>query len=183
MYRIVIHIYYWLLDQKKKLYLRSLIRRGLRLGSNVSIMDGFFLDPSHCFLISIGDNSTLAPNVRLIAHDSSMKLVLNYTRIGKIDVGANCFLGDSTVVLPGVQIGANSIIGAASVVTKDIPPGSLAAGNPCRILGSTDGFVRKHHKGINIRTCPLFDLDQTKLTPDQRAQILEFLDNELGYIK
>jgi maltose O-acetyltransferase len=58
---------------KKRRYLNVLISRGLRLGNHVDIIDTFFFDPSHCFLISIGDNCTICPNVRLIAHDATRK--------------------------------------------------------------------------------------------------------------
>lgn len=181
--RFIKFFYYKLLNKKKELYLKALVKRGLQLGRNVRIMDGFFFDPSHCFLISIGDNCTLAPNVRLIAHDASMKSKLDYTRIGKIDIGVNCFLGDSVVVLPGVRIGDNSIVGSASVVTKDIPAASLAVGNPCRVIGNIHDFLRKHQQGILNRTTPFFEIDQNRLTHDQRVQILEFLSNGSGYIK
>lgn len=49
-------------------------------------------------------------------------------------IGDNVFLGTGTIVLKGVRIGDNSIIGAGSVVTADIPPNSIAAGNPARVL-------------------------------------------------
>jgi acetyltransferase-like isoleucine patch superfamily enzyme len=45
-----------------------------------------------------------------------------------------CWLGANTIVLPGVTIGINSVIGAGSVVTKSIPDGVVAAGNPCRVI-------------------------------------------------
>ena len=51
------------------------MQKGLKIGKNVEIIDTFFFDPSHCFLISIGDNCTICPNVRLIAHDASTKSI------------------------------------------------------------------------------------------------------------
>lgn len=50
-----------------------------------------------------------------------------------ISIGHSVWLGGHVVVLPGVTIGAESIIGAGSVVTRDVPPGVVAAGNPCRV--------------------------------------------------
>ena len=114
-------------SQKRKSYLNRLQSKGLQLGKNVEIIDNFVFDPSHCFLISIGDNCTICPNVRLIAHDASTKKILGYTKIGRIDIKENCFIGDSAIVLLGVTIGPNSIVGAGSVVTNDIPPYTIAA--------------------------------------------------------
>lgn len=51
-----------------------------------------------------------------------------------ITVGNNVWIGGNVSVLPGVTIGDNSIIGAESVVTKDIPSGVIAAGNPCKVI-------------------------------------------------
>lgn len=51
-----------------------------------------------------------------------------------VTVGDDVWLGGKVVVLPGVKIGSDSVIGADSVVTKDVPPGVVAAGNPCRVL-------------------------------------------------
>jgi maltose O-acetyltransferase len=51
-----------------------------------------------------------------------------------IDIGSDCWVGGGAIILPGVKIGDKTVIGAGSVVTKDIPGGVLAAGNPCRVL-------------------------------------------------
>ena len=50
-------------------------------------------------------------------------------------------------VAPGVRIGRNSVIGAGSVVTRDIPPGVVAAGNPCRVLRSIEERDREFYAG------------------------------------
>src|SRR5713101_165031 len=83
--------------RKRELYLEGLIRQGLKLGSNVQFAADIFLDPSHCFLISIGSNVTFAPNVRIIAHDASTKQFLDFTRIGCVRILDDCFIGDSVI--------------------------------------------------------------------------------------
>jgi len=57
---------------------------------------------------------------------------LEYTH--PVTIGDNVWICAGVIVLPGVTIGANSVIGAGSVVTKDIPPDSLAVGNPCKVI-------------------------------------------------
>lgn len=183
MYPLIKRLYYYVLNKKRDRFMKGLITRGLRLGHNVSIMQGCFLDPPHCFLISIGDNTTLAPGVRLIAHDASTKKKLGYTKIGLIEIGNDCFIGDSTIILPGVKIGAKSIVGAGSVVTKNIPAGSVAAGNPCRNICSSEGFFQRSQKKIDDRKAPHSEVQQSFLTPEQKQEVIEFLKKSDGYIR
>lgn len=51
-----------------------------------------------------------------------------------VHIGKNCWLGAGVIVVPGVSIGDDTVIGAGSVVTKDIPSGVVAVGNPCRVI-------------------------------------------------
>lgn len=176
-------IYYLFLEKKKKIYLNSLENKGLKIGKNVNIMDACFFDPSHCFLISIGDDTTLAPNVRLIAHDASTKHDLGYSRVGKIRIGNECFIGDSVIVLPGVTIGDKAIIAAGAIVTKDIPPGSIAAGNPCKVILNQELFVKKHGQQLDCRMVPYSDIDQEKLNALQKEAVLNFLESGTGYTR
>ncbi|MCI5140478.1 MAG: acyltransferase [Candidatus Electrothrix sp. ATG1] len=177
------NVYHHLLAYKKKQYLDSLVGNGLTMGNNVTIMDGCFFDPTHCYLIYIGENCTLAPNVRLIAHDASMKNILGYTRVGKIIIEENCFIGDSVIILPGVTIGNGSVVGAGSVVIKDIPSESVAAGNPCRVLCHRNEYIDKHKKHMVGRKTPYAEEEQSQLDENQKGEIKSFLDSGTGYIR
>ena len=55
-------------------------------------------------------------------------------------------IGGHVVVLPGVSIGDNSVIGAGSVVSKNIPAGVLAAGNPCKVIREVTDDDRRKYK-------------------------------------
>jgi len=117
------------------------VRRGLRVGANAKLEHPFFLDPSHCWLIDIGAEVTFSAGVIVLAHDASTKRDLGVTKVARVHIGDRVFVGWSAVILPGVNIGADSVIGAASVVAADIPAGSVAVGNPARVVASTDEYL------------------------------------------
>ncbi len=163
-------------------HISGLKKMGLTMGKGVSIQPPFFFDPSHCHLISIGDNCTFAPDVRLIAHDASLKRLAGFTKIGHIRIGNNCFLGAASIVLCNVEIGDNCIIGAGAVVTKSIPANSIAAGNPARVIGNCDSYVEKHIQrskslGIFGREYQMYNL-----TAERKAEMIAALDNTDGYL-
>lgn len=80
--------------------------------------------------IHIGAHTYVAYAAYILSHDRTRGLYL-HTRIGR-----NCFIGSYSIILPGVQIGNECVIGAGAVVTKDVPPRSMVAGNPARIIRS-----------------------------------------------
>ena len=107
----------------------------VHLGSNVYVNAGLKLvDDSHIY---IGDNTMLGPDVVLATagHPIDPELRgkgLQYNL--PVRIGKNCWLGAGVIVMPGITIGDNTVIGAGSVVTKDIPSGVVAVGNPCKVL-------------------------------------------------
>lgn len=120
--------------------------RNIHIGSDVSVnMNCTFVD---CNRITIGDRVLIASNVQLYtaAHPVRLSERLTPQREKEagayfcrtyalpIHIGNDCWLGGGVIVLPGVTIGDGSVIGAGSVVTKDIPSGVLAVGNPCRVI-------------------------------------------------
>lgn len=156
---------------------------GMKVGDNFCRLNGVILDPSHCWLIEIGDNVTLAPRVHILCHDASTKVHLGYTKIGKVKIGNNVFIGAESVVLPNVTIGNSVIIGANSTVTKDIPDNVVAAGNPAQILCSLDDYL-KQHKSL-METAPVYDESYTlrgALTEEKKQQMQLELIGKIGYI-
>jgi maltose O-acetyltransferase len=169
-------------NKKVEKYLATLKKNGLRIGNNVTLLDNIFFDSSHCFLISIGDNCIICPNVRLIAHDASTKYFLGFTKIGKIEILDNCFIGDSSIILPGVTIGPNTIVGAGSLVTHTLPPNVVAVGNPARVLSTVEEYIKKitslgEHKKIFSEE---YYID--KLTDEKRKELMEAIGNTIGFI-
>jgi len=153
------NLYSKILSLRSDILYKLLINRGLKVGHDCSFQSQVHLDHSFPWLISIGDNVTLAMNVIVLAHDASMKRKLGYTRIGKVDIGNNVFIGASTVILPNTTIGDNSIIGAGSVVSNNIPSNVVAAGNPAKVLSSVEEFWSKHKHLMEQR--PLYEEDFT----------------------
>ena len=120
-----------------------LIKLGLTVGKNFNPQHGYDLDPSHCWLISIGDDVVFGPNVSILAHDAGTCNALGYAKIGCVTIGDRVFIGEGSVVLPGVSIGSDVIIGANSTVTKDVPDNCVVVGNPAKI-------IRKNKEKVNI---------------------------------
>ena len=182
MFKILLNVYNFIIRKKRERFMEELVRNGLKLGKGVDIIDTFFFDPSHCFLISIGDNCTICPNVRLIAHDASTKKFLGYTKIGKITIRENCFIGDSVIVLPNVTIGPQSIVGAGSLVTKDIPPHTVAVGNPAKVIKSIDEYLEMIKDISAGKKIFPHDYSFCKLDDKKRQEIIESVGNTIGFI-
>ncbi len=85
-------------------------------------------DRTHPSGIHVGPESYIAFGAVILSHDMTRGIYAD-TRIG-----ARCFIGAHSIILPGVTIGDGSIVGAGSVVTSDVPPATIVAGNPARVV-------------------------------------------------
>ena len=110
-------------------------------GVNCRIGDGSFLNHGVYLMdgapITLGRHCFLGPGCGLYTANHPLdaaQRAQGLERALPITLGDDVWLGGNVVVLPGVTIGSGSVIGAGSVVTRDIPPGVVAAGNPCRVL-------------------------------------------------
>ncbi len=114
-------------------------------GYNIRAGENFYANTGCVILdeaeVVFGENVLLGPNVSIYTagHPADVEQRnegLEYAY--PVTVGNNVWIGGNVVVLPGVSIGDDTIIGAGSVVTKNIPAGVIAAGNPCRIIRRID---------------------------------------------
>mgnify|MGYP000956399363 CR=1 FL=1 len=121
------------------------IESGVRImpTSKIDIGKNFYVNCySHlCGSIFIGDDVQLGPKVVIWSKNhvfSSLDIPIN--KQGHTDepiiIGNNVWIGASAVILPGVSVGEGSVVGAGSIVAKDIPPYSIAVGNPAKVIRS-----------------------------------------------
>lgn len=110
-------------------------------GYNIEFGENFYTNFNCTILdgakVTFGDNVFIAPNCGFYTAGHPLDVEqrnqgLEYAY--PITVGNNVWFGAQVAVMPGVTIGDNTVIGAGSVVTKDIPSGVVAAGNPCRVI-------------------------------------------------
>ena len=96
--------------------------------------------------IYVGDFTMIGPNVTIATAGHPILPELRaeaYQYNVPIHIGQCCWIGAGAVILPGVTIGDRTVVGAGSVVTRDLPPGVVAVGNPCRVLRPIDARDRE----------------------------------------
>lgn len=102
-----------------------------------------------CFLhgaggIKVGRAVGLGPMVKILTSyhldgELSKPLIFHQLEFGEVRIEDGCDIGMGSILLPGINVGEGSIVGAGSVVTRDIPPYSVYAGNPARLLRKRQG--------------------------------------------
>jgi maltose O-acetyltransferase len=138
-------------DIERRRILRELFGRG---GETVWMQPPFFCDYGtnihlgervffnfNCIVldvcpVTIGDFTLFGPAVQIYTplHPFNAEQRRREEYGKPIDIGADVWVGGGAVILAGVRIGSRSVIGAGSVVTRDVPEGVFAAGNPCRVI-------------------------------------------------
>lgn len=156
---------------------------GMHIGEDVYLPASTHIDVSHCHLISIGDHCGFGPECLILAHDAQMDEFLDAARIGRVRIHSSCHIGARTVILPGVDIGPRTLVGASSLVTASLPPETVCAGSPARVMCSLDEYLERHRAAM--RTSPTFDYewyDIGALTPERHQEMLEACAERDAYI-
>lgn len=184
----------WLLDLASALKQRldavrlqrrrqRLCAKGLHIGAMVRLPASTWIDDSHCFLISIGDRCGFGEGCVILAHDAQMYQSLGVTRVGRVTIHEQCHIGSQTVLLPGVEVGPRTIVGANSVVSRSLPPETVCAGVPARVICSLQEYLEKHRQALaTAPTFPFDDFDIGAITPERRDAMREALQGQDGYI-
>lgn len=146
-----------LLDSRCGSYMKLYTMYLKLIGVNVSgrplyVCADLKIDGADHTLISIGHNTVISSEVRILSHDYAVNKALIHTRfqhvneiskLREVKISENVFVGMRTLILPGITIGKNSIIGAGSVVTSDVPENCVYAGNPARLISTLDDYAMK----------------------------------------
>lgn len=122
----------------------AILQGNIKIGKNVSVqartmLIGYGTCEDQNGIISIGDNSRIAPNCMLIAADHvfadpDKPIRMQGMKPGSIIIEDDVWVAGGAHINAGVTIGRGSIIGAGAVVTKDIPPMSVAVGVPAKVI-------------------------------------------------
>ena len=109
--------------------------KNIYIGNNVYINFGaVFLD---CSRITIGNDVLIGPNVGMYSANHSLdpeERAQGALIGGRITIGDKVWIAGDVKIMPGVTIGEGAVVGCGSVVTRDVPPRTVAAGNPCRVI-------------------------------------------------
>jgi len=111
--------------------------RGVRIGAGCIIPKEVFIDDMDPYLVSIGRRVVLAPGVRIFAHTHHGEMLLPYAGprfTAPVELRDGCYVGANAVILPGVTVGECALVAAGAVVREDVPPLSVAAGVPARVV-------------------------------------------------
>ncbi|MFD9564978.1 sugar O-acetyltransferase [Streptomyces sp. NPDC059994] len=110
-------------------------------GYNISIGAGTFVNFGAVFLdtgrITVDKDVQIGPNVQLLTPTHELdaeRRRQGWEKAEPVTIGDNVWLGGGVIVCPGVSIGADTVVGAGAVVTRDLPAGVLAVGNPARVI-------------------------------------------------
>lgn len=109
-------------------------------GANIELGERVFFNFNCVVLdvctVRVGDYTLFGPGVQILTPVHPMNAEERRRKeYGKpIEIGADVWVGGGALILPGVRIGSRAVIGAGSVVTRDVPEGVFAAGNPCRVI-------------------------------------------------
>ncbi|MEI7560210.1 MAG: acyltransferase [Actinomycetes bacterium] len=139
------------------------------VGTNVTVRGrpGFGSEP---YLITIGSDVRISSGVKFFTHDGGAHVLrtehADLNHFARIEIGDRVFIGAESLILPGVTIGSDVVIGAGSVVSRDIPDSTVAAGVPCKPLGSIDSYRER----MLAKSAPL---SSSLKGPERKAAILK----------
>jgi maltose O-acetyltransferase len=123
-------------------------------GSNILLGQRVFFNFNCVVLdvcqVKIGDYTMFGPAVQIYTATHPLEAELRRTQefAKPIEIGADVWVGGGAIICPGVRIGERTVIGTGSVVTRDVPSGVLAAGNPCRVLRELEKGGGRYSEGL-----------------------------------
>ena len=152
--------------------LENLKAAGMTIGQGVNMPASTWIDASHAHLISIGDWCGFGEQCLILAHDAQMAEFLDVRMLNRVVLHESCHFGSRTVILPGVEVGPRTLVGANSVVSRSLPPDTVCAGAPARVLCTLDEYLARHRERMRQAVeFPWADYNPDVLTAARRAEI------------
>jgi len=102
---------------------------GMNIAPDVRISFKARVDKTNPKGLTIGEKTIVAFDAIILSHDYASR-----RHAAKTVIGTHCFIGCGSIIMPNVTVGDHSIIAAGSVVTKDVPPNTIVAGNPAKVI-------------------------------------------------
>ncbi|MBR3010292.1 MAG: acyltransferase [Prevotella sp.] len=162
--------YYWIHVASPYKYAKHI---GVSIGDNCLIATkGFSTEP---YLVTIGNNVQLTVGCQIHTHGGGnciREKHPDFDVFGKVEIQDWAYIGANSQILPGVTIGYGSLVAAGSIVTKSVPPYTVVAGNPAKIICTTEEYYNK-----NIE----YDLKTKRLSPEKKKELL--LSGRVKFIK
>ena len=157
----------------RKYRLRRLRKAGLTIPDDCRLMRKFPNFGDEPYLVTIGHKVAISADVLFITHDGGTHVFRHQERykkvlkFGRITILDNCVIGTRVIILPGVTIGPDSVVAAGSVVSRNIPPGVLAAGNPAKPVMTIHQYAE-----WSLAATP--DYDEAEYRKNKREFLLRF---------
>lgn len=164
--RKIIHLYnrYFLSFEQQAL------KAGVRMGKDNQFLSNFW--SSEPYLIEIGDNCQITAGVKIFTHGGAkIARVIDpdFDCFGKVKIGSNVYIGNNSLIMPGVTVGDKVLIAAGSVVTHSVPDNVVIGGNPVHVICSFDDYYQKNQK---------YNVGTKGLSPTEKRSVLLNLDEE-----
>lgn len=148
---------------------------GVQLGENNFISSKFW--STEPYLIKVGDNCQITNGVKFFTHGGGgavRKLYPEFDCFGRIELGNYVYLGNNTLIMPGVSIGNNVLVAAGSVVAKSIPSNVVIGGNPATVICSLEEYTEKN---LN------YNVNSKRMSFEQKKKMLLSIPPEKFIVK
>lgn len=150
--------FFWSLEKQAR-------RAGVMLGEDNFISSHFWT--SEPYLIKIGSHCQITRGSQIFTHGGGgavRKFISGFDCFGKVELGDYVYLGNCSLIMPGVKIGNNVLVAAGSVVTKSIPDNVVVGGNPAKILCSLEEYIERNKK---------YNFNSKEMHPKEKYKILK----------
>lgn len=155
-YRLHVIMTMWHPDMESRI--RLLRKRGVQIGENCHLDLGVWIEVTTPRAVVIEDHVGIGPFAQILAHDAAANAMIDLPmRVRQTKIGYNSLVGSFATVMPGVTVGRNCGIMAGSIVTKDVPDGKVAGGNPASILLDVEDLIESWQQDIKKNPGAYYD--------------------------